>query len=204
MNPTPALFGFLLGAGLGVLVTDLTPEKLRAQIADLSPWAKLSQRWRGLPKGSLSKLCWFLRRPRKLRWLLINFRHVEWIGATVLVFLAVFLMWFVEASYHPLWLPSSMDGPWFRQVFIGSLIGGAAAPWIWAHFARNDRTRELAPDGLPTESPAVSMRRRPQRGHSGLENRLSRSGLALWISISPMSVSMAKSVNAITPSSPRP
>jgi uncharacterized protein len=50
----------------------------------------------------------------------------------------------------------------------------------------------------------VSIRRGPQCGHFGSIERLRRSGLALWISMMPVRVSMPKSVKAMTLSSPGP
>ena len=50
----------------------------------------------------------------------------------------------------------------------------------------------------------VSIRRRPQRAYCDVSGRLSSSGSALWISTNSRSVSMPKSVNAMTPSSPGP
>ena len=48
----------------------------------------------------------------------------------------------------------------------------------------------------------VTIRRRPKRGYRDVSERLSSSGWALYVSTSSRSVSMPKSVNAMTPSSP--
>ena len=51
---------------------------------------------------------------------------------------------------------------------------------------------------------AVSIRRRPHGGHSDRSQRLSNVGSSLYILMSSIRLSMPKSVNAKTPSSPTP
>jgi hypothetical protein len=56
----------------------------------------------------------------------------------------------------------------------------------------------------PTEGSIVSIRRRPHGGHSDRSQRLSNVGSSLYILMSSIRLSMPKSVNAMTPSSPTP
>jgi hypothetical protein len=54
------------------------------------------------------------------------------IGAGIGIWLLVLLVWMLaELQVLPLNLR------WFRYAFIGSVLGFAAAPWVWLHFARN-------------------------------------------------------------------
>src|SRR5260370_4391585 len=122
MNPTPTLMGFLLGAIIGVLVTDLNREELGAQATWALRWVRIRQLWTN-PQGQgfFHQLVWAASRGLRLEWAIFSF--VAW-----LVGLG---FWAVAAITHCSWL----DPDWLRDAFIGSLIGAAAAPWVWLHFA---------------------------------------------------------------------
>ena len=109
--------------------------------------------------------------------------------------------WFVGIGIDdPVWDHSSFSKNRDRL-----LEGEIAAGFLDAVLSQPRVKRLLSSEHFSVDGTLiVSMRRRPQGRHYGSAERLRRSGLALKISIRPVRVSMLKSVNAMTPSSPGP
>ncbi len=102
-------FGFALGAVAGTLATDLTREDFRRE--------NFGSRWK----------CW--RWPRKQFALVVvgAIWFIFFVGAVASEFLPWTSEWWVELQ----------PGQWWKGLLAGSIIGAAAAPWLWLHFVRN-------------------------------------------------------------------
>jgi hypothetical protein len=103
---------------------------------------------------------------------------IEWIALCLLVCLAFVVLWFVAAEWH------YGDPDWFRHVFIGSLVGVAAAPWIWLHFSRDltETTDESSPAvRAPDKARADAEQSDAKRPTSDATNRYQFLTIALGI-----------------------
>jgi hypothetical protein len=61
--------------------------------------------------------------------------------------LAIFILIWIIGLIYLVWWPAWEDRPYVRYI-LGTLVGAAAAPWIWLHFSRNLQAAGSADEGL--------------------------------------------------------
>lgn len=146
MNITPILFGFLLGAALGVLVTGLRGADFRKE----SPIAFAGFR---LQKCFDRNKCAAVTRSwgTQFLWAAGRMLRLEWIISLTAIWLLVPVLWL--AAYW--WQFLGIDPDRLRSCFIGTLVGFISGPWVWLHFSRNfpseDERKKEDPDKTGAE-----------------------------------------------------
>src|SRR4051812_26797840 len=91
--------GFVIGAIVGTLATDLTRQDFSTFKADFTPWF-----WR-------------------------------WPGLQMIIFLG--LLWIILLLTTTFYNTGYENTNFWRSFFVGSIVGAAAAPWVWLHFVRS-------------------------------------------------------------------
>jgi hypothetical protein len=127
MMVAPLLCGFLLGAILGVLVTDLRQHDLVDQARYAFARFRLVQvRDRTIntdkPRSGVTQIVWAAGRVLRL----------EWVILLSVVWLLLAILWIGASSGL-----SVGNSDWLGNSLIGSLVGFGAAPWVWLHFSRD-------------------------------------------------------------------
>ncbi|UEM12346.1 YtxH domain-containing protein [Bradyrhizobium barranii subsp. barranii] len=114
----PAFLGFLIGAAIGAVATSTSGPELRAEAVR---WIT-EARW----TIYLNRPTW--RFPAVLS-AILNLLQVE----ILLILVSLWLLGLVWAIFSS---PTWSDQTYIRYI-VGSLVGMAAAPWIWLHFSRS-------------------------------------------------------------------
>ncbi|MCK1672060.1 hypothetical protein [Bradyrhizobium sp. 150] len=114
----PAFLGFLIGAAMGAVATSTTGPELRAEAV----------RWITEARWTIyfDRATW--RFPAALS-AVLNLLQIE-------VLLALASLWLLGLLWATFSSPTWSDQTYIRYI-VGSLVGMAAAPWIWLHFSRS-------------------------------------------------------------------
>jgi hypothetical protein len=116
MGHLSAFWGFLIGASIGTVATASTAAELRAE----------ARRW-------ITKSRWKVYLDRE------NWRFPAMLSAALdLLKIEILVILFFIWLFGLLWaifLTSDWNNQYFSYM-VGSLVGGAASPWIWLHFSR--------------------------------------------------------------------
>src|SRR4051794_31705861 len=124
MMVSPLLCGFLLGALLGVLVTDLRRRDLVEQARYAFARFRLDQIWdRNIDADKERSL------GTQIVWVVGRVLRLEWVIGLFVVWLLLIILW-ISASLGLIGNPD-----WYGNCLIGSLVGFGAAPWVWLHFS---------------------------------------------------------------------
>jgi len=118
MGILAAFWGFVIGAAIGTIATATTARELRSEARQWVPKA----RWNIF----LDRRTW--RFPALLSTAL-NLLQIE-------VLFLLLVVWLVGLTWTIFLTPAWDDVSYFRYI-VGSLVGTAAAPWIWLHFSRS-------------------------------------------------------------------
>jgi hypothetical protein len=129
MSILPSFLGFTLGAAIGTIATATTGAELWDEA---SKW--LEFRWR---KVYSERQTW--RFPALFSEAL-NLLQIE----ILIILLCIWIFGLLWAIF----LTPAWDHQSHIQYIIGSLVGTAAAPWIWLHFSRTFETRRRGDDEL--------------------------------------------------------
>jgi hypothetical protein len=114
-----SIFGFTLGVAIGAIAAASTASELRS---GANEWAS-GRRWEVLRDPSNWK-------PSALLGTILSLHRLEFLVVLSCLWIAgLVLAIFVS--------PSWSEGASAIRYFAGSLVGAAAAPWIWLHFSRN-------------------------------------------------------------------
>lgn len=117
MHPLSAFFGFLLGALLGAIATSTTVKELREQVqklmAGIRPEPSKEYKGRGL---------------RRFVSAIMDMYRIEFLFALIIFWVLVLVLYIYG---FPSWEHRH------TSFILGSMIGAAAAPWLWLHFTTN-------------------------------------------------------------------
>lgn len=123
MGILAAFWGFVIGAAIGTIATASTAQELRDEASQWDPGARwkafLDRKARGFPAFLSTAL---------------DLLQIEILFLLLVIWLSG-LIWVI-------FLTPSWDNQSYLRYIIGSVVGTAAAPWIWLHFSRSFGTEK--------------------------------------------------------------
>jgi hypothetical protein len=128
MSILAEFWGFIFGAALGTIATATTGKELRTEA---KRWLA-SSRWRTY----LKRETW--RFPGALS-AALDLLQIEILALLLFV-------WFGGLFWLVFFTPTTWADQSYVRYIVGSLVGTAAAPWIWLHFSRTFATKQSKGD----------------------------------------------------------